>query len=100
MPNTWTTIDSTFPSDLDFMTQQQLLDICAQDILTFTELPAAEREVLWEKRYYLREIPGALPKVLLAAHSWEYSCLPGLYGLLHSWKRPTSMDILPLFMPW
>ncbi len=49
--------------DLDYLTQQQLLDICDQDILSFNDLPVAEREVLWEKRYYLKEIPGALPKV-------------------------------------
>ena len=51
-------------------------------------LSAHEREVLWDKRHYLRNIPGALPKVLLAAHSWEYAVLPGLYGLMHSWQRP------------
>ncbi len=50
-------------SDLDYLTQQQLLDICDQDILSFNDLPVAEREVLWEKRYYLKGIPGALPKV-------------------------------------
>jgi hypothetical protein len=26
--------------------------------MTFTEYPAQDREVLWEKRYYLTEIPG------------------------------------------
>ena len=31
---------------------------------------------------------GALPKVLLAAHAWDYACLPALYGLLKKWKRP------------
>ena len=56
--------------------------------MTFTEYPAQDREVLWEKRYYLKEIPGALPKVLLAAHSWDYACLPALYGLIQQWKRP------------
>ena len=56
--------------------------------MTFTEYPAQDQEVLWEKRYDLTEIPGALPKVLLAAHSWDYACLPGLYGLIQQWKRP------------
>ena len=37
-------------NDLDYMTQQQLLDICEQDIITFTEMGAPEKEVLWEKR--------------------------------------------------
>ena len=65
-----------------------LLNSPFQDIMTFTEYPAQDQEVLWEKRYDLTEIPGALPKVLLAAHSWDYACLPGLYGLIQQWKRP------------
>ncbi len=80
--------------DLDFFSRQQLRDICDQDLITFTELSAGEREILWEKRFYLRQVAGALPKVLLSAHSWEYSSLPGLYGLLHGWRRPEAMDIL------
>ena len=86
--------------DLDYNTKQQLLDICSQDIITFTELPAYEKEVLWEKRHYLKNIPGALPKVFLAAHSWDYACLPGLYGLLEYYSKPEPMDILQLFLPW
>ena len=31
--------------------------MCAQDLITFTELPAAEREILWEKRHYLNPVP-------------------------------------------
>ena len=38
-------------TDLDYMTQQQLLDICGQDIITFSEMGAPEKEVLWEKRF-------------------------------------------------
>jgi phosphatidylinositol-4-phosphate 3-kinase len=85
--------------DLDYYTKQQLLDICSQDIITFTQLPVHEKEVLWEKRYYLKNTPGALPKVLLAAHSWDYACLPGLYGLLEYYTKPEAMDILQLFLP-
>lgn len=87
-------------ADLDLPDQQQLQDTCDLDIFTFLELPAPQREILWEKRYYLTSLPGALPKVLLAARSWEYANLPGLYGLLHSWTRPQPMDILQLFLPW
>ena len=86
--------------DLDYLTQQELLDICDQDIITFFGLPSHQKELLWEKRYYLRNIPRALPKVLLAAHSWEFACLPGLYGLMNAWKRPEPMDVLQLLLPW
>ena len=85
--------------ELDYHTKQQLLDICSQDIITFTELPAHEKEILWEKRYYLTKTAGALPKVLLAAHSWDYYCLPSLYGLLEYYTKPEPMDILQLFLP-
>ena len=97
------TIDGTRNSydfeELDYNTKQQLLDICGQDIMTFTELPAHEKEILWEKRYYLKNVAGALPKVLLSAHSWDYLCLPGLYGLLEYYQKPEAMDILQLFLP-
>ena len=85
--------------ELDYYTKQQLLDTCSQDIITFTELPAHEKEILWEKRYYLKNVAGALPKVLLAAHSWDFACLPSLYGLLEYYKKPEPMDILQLFLP-
>ena len=87
-------------NDLDYYTQQLLLDICDQDFITFTEMDAPNREVLWEKRYYLNKIPGALPKVLLAAHSWDFASLPSLYGLLQTWKQPSPIDVLQLFLPW
>ena len=40
-----------------------------------------------------------MPKVLLAANNWDFASLPGLYGLLKTWKRPESMDVLQLFLP-
>ena len=85
--------------DLDYYTQQELLDVCDQDFISFTELRPQDREVLWEKRHYLGDIPGALPKVLLAANNWDFASLPGLYGLLKTWTRPEPMDVLQLFLP-
>ena len=55
-------------------------------------------ERLISRAYYLKNTPGALPKVLLAAHSWDYACLPGLYGLLEYYSKPEPMDILQLFL--
>ena len=85
--------------DLDYYTQQELLDVCDQDFISFTELRPQDREVLWEKRHYLCDIPGALPKVLLAANNWDFASLPGLYGLLKTWTKPEPMDVLQLFLP-
>ena len=39
--------------DLDYYTQQELLDVCDQDFISFTELRPQDREVLWDKRHYL-----------------------------------------------
>jgi len=59
-----------------------------------------DREVLWEKRYYLLSKPNALPKVLLAAHSWDYACLADLHSMLNSWSPIEPLDALQLFLPW
>ena len=48
---------------LDSGSQQQLRDLCEQDILQFTQRSPKERELLWDKRRYLSSVPGALPKV-------------------------------------
>ena len=45
--------------DLQLDDQQLLLDICSQDIMSFAELPVADREIVWDKRHYLRSIPGS-----------------------------------------
>lgn len=71
-------------------------------MLTFyvTRPLAEDREVLWEKRHYLLSIPEALPKVFLAAHSWDYACLPDLHSMLRSWSPLKSIDALQLLLPW
>lgn len=59
-----------------------------------------DREVLWEKRYYLLSKPEALPKVLLAAHSWDYACLADLHSMLNHWSPIEPLDAIQLFLPW
>lgn len=59
-----------------------------------------EREILWEKRHYLHEEPFALAKVLLAAHSWDVSCLPDLHSLVKNWAPLAPADALHLLLPW
>ncbi|XP_050532896.1 phosphatidylinositol 4-phosphate 3-kinase C2 domain-containing subunit beta isoform X2 [Daktulosphaira vitifoliae] len=89
--------DSFDFTSLDINTQEQLLDIIYQD--TFTRPLSEDREVLWEKRYYLLSKPEALPKVLLAAHSWDYACLADLYSMLSCWAPIKPLDALQLFLP-
>lgn len=59
-----------------------------------------DREILWEKRHYLVSQPQALPKVLLAAHSWDYACLSDLHSLLHAWNPLDAVSSLQLLLPW
>lgn len=44
-------------------------------------------------------MPKALPKVLLAANSWEYVCLADLHGLLSAWKKLEPRQTLELLLP-
>lgn len=57
------------------------------------------REVFWEKRLYLQKYPNALPKVLHAAHSWDYANLIDLHSLLHSWAPLSPLQALELLLP-
>nr|XP_014285368.1 phosphatidylinositol 4-phosphate 3-kinase C2 domain-containing subunit beta isoform X2 [Halyomorpha halys] len=82
---------------LDLNTQQQLLEIISQD--TFSNPMDVDREIMWEKRHYLLNHPQALPKVLLAAHSWDYSCLQDLHSMLHSWAALDHVSALQLLLP-
>lgn len=84
-------------NSLDVQTQQTLKDVAAQDMLYKPELDV--REILWEKRHYLHNIPEALPKVLLAAHSWDWACLTDLHTMLHTWNRLPPMQAIQLLLP-
>ena len=91
--------DNISIDQLDRNTRQELVDYCEQDILAFNRRPPRDKEILWDKRHYLRGVPGALPKVLLAARSWDPRSLSSLYGLVESWPAPDTIDILQLFLP-
>lgn len=57
-------------------------------------------QVLWEKRHYLYHIPEALPKVLLAAHSWDWASLGNLHAMLYNWTPLPPLQALQLLLPW
>ncbi|KRT80159.1 C2 domain containing protein [Oryctes borbonicus] len=82
---------------LDEQTQQMLMDVVEKDMLF--KIPSNDREVLWEKRHYLYMIPIALPKILLAAHRWEWACLPDLHGMLRNWKPMKPVEAVQLLLP-
>ncbi|XP_011867449.1 PREDICTED: phosphatidylinositol 4-phosphate 3-kinase C2 domain-containing subunit beta isoform X4 [Vollenhovia emeryi] len=90
-------VDSLDFNSLDQNTQELLIDITQQD--TFSRPPIDEREILWEKRHYLHNRPEALPKVLLAAHSWDWACLPDLHASLRIWSPLPPVQALQLLLP-
>lgn len=59
-----------------------------------------DREVLWEKRYYLHHKPEALAKVILAAHDWDHTSASQMHALLHSWTPMEPVQALQLLLPW
>lgn len=81
---------------LDNNLQEELLDTIDQGIF-YNQID--KREVLWEKRYYLHEIPKALPKLLNAAHCWDYSALVELHGLIQIWSPLKPLTSLELLLP-
>ncbi|KAL0272748.1 UNVERIFIED_CONTAM: hypothetical protein PYX00_005609 [Menopon gallinae] len=82
---------------LDKNTQQQLMMIVEQDPYAKADLTG--REVLWEKRHYLHNIPQALPKVLLAAQTWDYSSLADLHAMIKCWSPMEPLSALQLLLP-
>lgn len=97
-PETMTNVTSHEPLDfecLDRNLQEELIDTIDQG---FT-LKIDKREVLWEKRYYLHAFPRALPKILHAAHSWDFACLADLHALMKSWCPLKPLEAIELLLP-
>ncbi|KAH8370988.1 hypothetical protein KR093_005859 [Drosophila rubida] len=82
-------------ASLDANLQEELLDTAELGYTGASE----RREVFWEKRLYLQNYPNALPKVLHAAHSWDYANLIDLHSLLHSWAPLSPLQALELLLP-
>ncbi|CAH0717341.1 unnamed protein product, partial [Brenthis ino] len=82
---------------LDGHTQSQLLHLIEQG--AYQRMPTEGREILWEKRQYLVELPGALPLVLLAATTWSGEQREQLAALIQRWERPTPLNSMHLLLP-
>ncbi|CAH2091791.1 unnamed protein product [Euphydryas editha] len=82
---------------LDGNTQLQLLHLIEQG--PYQRMPTECREILWEKRQYLVELPSALPLVLLAATSWSGEQRAQLVALLRRWARPSPLNAMHLLLP-
>ncbi|KAG6448082.1 phosphatidylinositol 4-phosphate 3-kinase C2 domain-containing subunit alpha isoform X2 [Manduca sexta] len=82
---------------LDGHTQSQLLHLIEQG--AYQRMPTDCREIMWEKRQYLVQLPGALPLVLLAATNWYGEHREQLITLLQLWEKPSSVNAMHLLLP-
>ncbi|CAG5010080.1 unnamed protein product [Parnassius apollo] len=82
---------------LDGHTQSQLLHLIEQG--AYQRMPNEGREVMWEKRQYLVQLPGALPLVLLAATNWYGEHRAQLVSLLELWEKPSPLNAMHLLLP-
>ncbi|XP_059622925.1 phosphatidylinositol 4-phosphate 3-kinase C2 domain-containing subunit beta [Phlebotomus argentipes] len=80
---------------LDCNLRQELIDTAEQGYPSALD----KREVLWEKRHYLQALPHALPKILHAAHSWDFASVIDLHDLLRSWSPLSPLQALELLLP-
>ncbi|GBM21548.1 Phosphatidylinositol 4-phosphate 3-kinase C2 domain-containing subunit alpha [Araneus ventricosus] len=97
-------IDNKFAStqkrdfeNLEPPVQTILKEVIAKD--NMKALLSDEKELLWERKYYLHQFPTALPKVLLSAHGWDWACLSDIYALLKAWTPLSPVESLHLLMP-
>ncbi|GFN93851.1 phosphatidylinositol 4-phosphate 3-kinase c2 domain-containing subunit alpha-like [Plakobranchus ocellatus] len=62
-------------------------------------LSAEDLEMLWTHRHYMRDHPHLLPRILQAAHSWDWATLSEIYSLLRCWKPLHPMQAFELLLP-
>ncbi|CAG2116340.1 unnamed protein product, partial [Medioppia subpectinata] len=78
-------------NSLDSATQTELFQLLNRNPLE--PMSCGDREQLWDRRYYLYDCAEALPKVLLASHTWESTAFPlgvtPMTPLSHSLSAPS-----------
>uniref|UniRef100_A0A671SKN9 Phosphatidylinositol 4-phosphate 3-kinase C2 domain-containing subunit alpha n=1 Tax=Sinocyclocheilus anshuiensis TaxID=1608454 RepID=A0A671SKN9_9TELE len=61
-----------------------------------TRLSRADRQLLWDQRYYCRDYEYSLPKILASAPSWEWGSMGEIHSLLHHWPPLSPVSALEL----
>uniref|UniRef100_A0A2C9K7Y0 phosphatidylinositol 3-kinase n=1 Tax=Biomphalaria glabrata TaxID=6526 RepID=A0A2C9K7Y0_BIOGL len=79
----------------DTLTEMVRLLVCGvmekETCLGFT---SDELEILWTHRHYMKDHPTLLPRILMAAHSWDWASLPEIYALCSA----ANCTVLTLFV--
>ena len=65
----------------------------------YCSITKEERDVLWEKRFYLTWIPDALPILLKEVPSWDWGSLMAVYPVVNEWDQIPPPQALILLLP-
>jgi len=84
-------------NSLDSATQTELFQLLSSNPLE--PMSCGDREQLWDRRHYLYDCTEALPKVLLASHSWEFSSLADIYSMVQQWSQLSPIESMQLLLP-
>lgn len=84
-------------NSLDSATQTELFQLLNRNPLE--PMSCGDREQLWDRKYYLYDCAEALPKVLMASHSWEWSALADIYAMVQHWSQMSPVDSMQLLLP-
>uniref|UniRef100_A0A673GVA2 Phosphatidylinositol 4-phosphate 3-kinase C2 domain-containing subunit alpha-like n=1 Tax=Sinocyclocheilus rhinocerous TaxID=307959 RepID=A0A673GVA2_9TELE len=60
------------------------------------KLSRADRQLLWDQRYYCRDYEYSLPKILASAPSWDWGSMGEIHSLLHHWPPLSPVSALEL----
>ncbi|XP_050990973.1 phosphatidylinositol 4-phosphate 3-kinase C2 domain-containing subunit alpha [Labeo rohita] len=59
-------------------------------------LSQADKQLLWDQRYYCRDYEYSLPKILASAPSWDWGSMGEIHSLLHHWPPLSPVSALEL----
>uniref|UniRef100_A0A8C1N7L6 Phosphatidylinositol-4-phosphate 3-kinase, catalytic subunit type 2 alpha n=1 Tax=Cyprinus carpio TaxID=7962 RepID=A0A8C1N7L6_CYPCA len=79
---------------LDPGDRSEIEKLCAQ-ASTFG-LSRADKQLLWDQRYYCRDYQHSLPKILASAPSWDWGSMGEIHSLLHHWPPLSPVSALEL----
>uniref|UniRef100_A0A8C2IY15 Phosphatidylinositol 4-phosphate 3-kinase C2 domain-containing subunit alpha n=1 Tax=Cyprinus carpio TaxID=7962 RepID=A0A8C2IY15_CYPCA len=79
---------------LDLGDQSEIEKLCAR--ASAFGLSRADRQLLWDQRYYCRDYEYSLPKILASAPSWDWGSMGEIHSLLHHWPPLSPVSALEL----
>uniref|UniRef100_A0A673M592 Phosphatidylinositol 4-phosphate 3-kinase C2 domain-containing subunit alpha n=1 Tax=Sinocyclocheilus rhinocerous TaxID=307959 RepID=A0A673M592_9TELE len=79
---------------LDPGDRSEIEKLCAQ--ASAFGLSRADKQLLWDQRYYCRDYQYSLPKILASAPSWDWGSMGEIHSLLHHWPPLSPVSALEL----